>query len=181
MGVKAALLGLHRLWIGDPPIPHNVTIGTDTYIGPGVSLDWRFGHLIAIGDETTIVNGTRVLCHDASSNRRLGVTWCAPVSIGARVYIGADCLIMPGVVIGDDSVVAAGAVVTRDVAPGTVVAGVPASQISTTAELDAKRRALMASRPTFGREYHRKQLPPEKVEELVAAGAEGGYFLGRSR
>lgn len=181
MGVRAAFSALRRLLAGDPAIPRNVHIGTDVYIGPGVRLDWNFGHLITIGDETTIVSGTRVVCHDASSNRREGVTWCAPVSIGRRVYVGADSLIMPGVTIGDDAVVAAGAVVTRDVAAGMVVAGVPAKEISTTADLDSKRRGLLTTRPSFGPDHHGSRLPPEKVEELAAAGADGGYFLRSSR
>ena len=97
MGIKSMLLALRRAWAGDPAIPHGVSIGKDVFIGPGVILDWAFGHLITIADEATIVGGTRVLCHDAASFRRLGVTWCAPVAIGKRVYIGADALIMPGV------------------------------------------------------------------------------------
>ncbi len=176
MGLRSALLGVRRLWVGDPAIPANITIGRDVYIGPGVLLDWNFGHLITIGDETTVVSGTRILCHDASSNRRLGVTWCAPVVIGARVYVGADALILPGVRIGDDAVVAAGAVVTRDVEPGTVVAGIPAKQITTTAALDGRRRELMQLRPIYGQEYHGKALPRDKVDILVQAG-QGGYFL----
>jgi maltose O-acetyltransferase len=181
VGARAVLLAIRNLWVGDPAIPHNIAIGRDVYIGPGVTLDWSFGHLITIGDEVTIVSGTRVLCHDASSNRRLGVTWCAPVSIGRRVYIGADSLIMPGVTIGDDAVVAAGAVVTRDVAPRTVVAGVPARQISTTAELDSKRRDLLTSRPSFGPDHRGNRLPTEKAEELAIAAADGGYFLRSTR
>ena len=50
----------------------------------------------------------------------------APVHIGRDVWIGAQSTIMAGVTIGDDAIVGAGAVVTRDVAPGTTVVGVPA-------------------------------------------------------
>jgi maltose O-acetyltransferase len=180
MGFRDAVLGVRRLWVGDPAIPRGTTVGRDVYIGSGVKLDWRFGHLITIGDESTVVGGTRILCHDASSKRRLGVSWCAPVSIGRRVFVGADSLIMPGVTIGDDAVVAAGAVVTHDVPPGVVVAGVPAREISTAEELDAGRRAQMSTRPTFGTGYHGRGLAPDKLAELKAAGADGGYFLRSS-
>ena len=50
----------------------------------------------------------------------------APIKIGAHVWIGSNATILPGVAIGDWSVVAAGAVVTRDVPAMTVVGGVPA-------------------------------------------------------
>lgn len=51
---------------------------------------------------------------------------CKPVRIGARADIGVNAIILPGVTVGEDSIVGAGAVVAADVAPQTVVAGVPA-------------------------------------------------------
>lgn len=58
----------------------------------------------------------------------------APVTIGDHVHIGANVSILPGVTIGDYAVIGAGAVVTRDVAPHTVVAGVPAKKIGEQAD-----------------------------------------------
>ncbi len=52
-----------------------------------------------------------------------------PVVIGSNVWIGGNCSILGGVTIGDNAIVAAGAVVTKDVEPGTVVGGVPAKLI----------------------------------------------------
>lgn len=52
-----------------------------------------------------------------------------PIHIGKNVWIGAGAVILPGVTVGDNAIVAAGAVVSRDVEPGTVVAGVPARKI----------------------------------------------------
>ncbi|MBZ4191515.1 hypothetical protein K7B07_21555 [Niabella sp. 3A5MI-3] len=51
------------------------------------------------------------------------------VTIGKDVWIGASCIILPGVTIGDGAIVAAGSVVTKDVAPFTIVAGVPSKEI----------------------------------------------------
>lgn len=179
--VRSILLVMKRVWAGNPAIPANITIGRAVYIGQDVILDWSFGHLITIGDESTIVSGTRILCHDASSSRRLGLTWCAPVSIGRRVYIGADALLLPGVTVGDDAIIAAGAVVTRDIAAGTVVAGVPARPIGMTADLDERRRALMHDKRTFDSSYLGKHLSPAKLAELDEAAAQGGYFTGSAR
>lgn len=53
----------------------------------------------------------------------------APVNIGDDVWIGSNCTILPGVTIGEGAIIAAGAVVTRDVEPYAVVAGVPAKRI----------------------------------------------------
>ncbi|WP_128774212.1 DapH/DapD/GlmU-related protein [Actinomyces oricola] len=54
---------------------------------------------------------------------------CHPVSVGRGVWIGAGASIMPGVTVGDDAVIAGGAVVTKDVPAHAVVAGVPARVI----------------------------------------------------
>ena len=58
-----------------------------------------------------------------------GLESAQKVRIGKNVWLGGGCIILPGVWVGDNAVVAAGAVVTRDVAPGTVVAGSPAKVI----------------------------------------------------
>ena len=164
---------------GKPLLPPGLRIGQRVYIGRSVQLDWMHAHLIVLEDECTVVDGARILCHDASSNRRLGVTWVAPVRIGRRAFIGADAMILPGVTIGEDAVVAAGAVVTRDVPPGTVVAGVPAQPLHTTAEQDDERRRKLKTSPAFPRiDYHGRALTEARVCELLeAARVSGGYFL----
>lgn len=54
----------------------------------------------------------------------------SPIVIGRRAWVGARVIILPGVVVGADSIIAAGSVVTREVQPSSVVGGVPAKQIS---------------------------------------------------
>lgn len=83
-----------------------IAIGSDTMIGPNV----------------TIVTGT----HPVSANLRAQqAQYNKPVRIGSRVWIGAGCLVMPGVAIGDGSVIGAGSVVTHDVPAGVVAYGTP--------------------------------------------------------
>jgi maltose O-acetyltransferase len=87
-----------------------VTIGDDVQIGPNVQ----------------IVAATHPLEPEA---RREKWESSAPISIGDNVWLGASVVVCPGVTIGRDSVVAAGAVVTKDVQAGVLVAGVPAQVI----------------------------------------------------
>ena len=117
-----------RLWLYrrmGVHIGRNVFIGLDTY------LDCQFPELIAIEDDVTISFRVTVVVHDDA--RRLdriepgaGDGTVAPVRLRRGCYLGAGCLILPGVTVGERAVVASGAVVTRNVDPATVVAGVPA-------------------------------------------------------
>ena len=97
-----------------------------THIARGFYFDPGFPWLISIGDETTLGPRVTILTHDAAPKLRTGYSRIAPVRIGARVFIGANATILPGVTVGDDAIIGAGSVVRRDVAPGTVVAGNPA-------------------------------------------------------
>ncbi|MET0196770.1 MAG: DapH/DapD/GlmU-related protein [Rhodococcus fascians] len=67
--------------------------------------------------------------HELDPDRRLEVPAPCPVTIGRNVWLGARVIVMPGVTIGDDSAIAAGSVVTSDVPPRCLAAGVPARVI----------------------------------------------------
>jgi acetyltransferase-like isoleucine patch superfamily enzyme len=108
--------------------PESLSLGSDVDIG-------EFSHLRASGG-LTIGNRVLLAAHVVITTRghsiqppRFGVTEDAPVRIEDDVWIGAGAIVLSGVTIGRGSVVAAGAVVTHDVEPMTVVAGVPAKQI----------------------------------------------------
>lgn len=112
----------HAWIIGEPEI------GDGTWIGAFTVIDGSGG--LSIGRGCDISCGVHVYTHSTVrrcvSGRAYPDVDRAPVTIGDRVFIGANAVVMMGVTIGDGAVVAAGAVVTRDVAPGTVVTGVPA-------------------------------------------------------
>jgi acetyltransferase-like isoleucine patch superfamily enzyme len=107
--------------------PTNISIGDDTIIGENAVLDGR-AHL-TIGDHVDLASDVMVYNsqHDISSDDFHAVS--KPVVIEDYVFIGPRAIILPGVTIGKGAVVAAGAVVTRDVAPFSIVGGVPAKVI----------------------------------------------------
>lgn len=90
---------------------------------------------ITIGDGTLIGHNVvlATINHDFVPEHR-GDNLPAPIVLGKNVWIGANTMILPGVTIGDNAVIAAGSVVTRDVPTDTVVAGVPARKIKNIAE-----------------------------------------------
>lgn len=107
--------------------PRNIEIGEDSIIGEGVVLDGRdkllIGNHVDIASEVMFYNSQ----HDIDSDDFCATS--APVEIGDYVFIGPRAIILPGVKIGEGGVVAAGAVVNKDVEPYTVVGGVPAQFI----------------------------------------------------
>lgn len=82
---------------------------------------------VTIGDGCQIGHNVvfATLNHELTPERRK-TTRPAPIVLGKNVWVGSNATILQGVTIGDNAVVAAGAVVTKDVAPNTVVGGVPA-------------------------------------------------------
>jgi len=108
--------------------PGNVEIGEDTIVGEDAVLDGRAK--LVIGNHVGIATGVMVYNseHDIADPQFRAVT--LPVTIDDYVFIGPRAIILPGVKIGRGAVVAAGAVVTKDVAPLSIVAGVPAKQIA---------------------------------------------------
>jgi len=107
--------------------PSGVTIGNHTIINRDILLDGRMG--LQIGDNVSISEGTAIITLEHDPNSATFETRGASVRIGDRVFVGARAMLLPGVAIGEGAVVAAGAVVTRDVPSYTIVGGVPARPI----------------------------------------------------
>ncbi|MBQ9032128.1 MAG: sugar O-acetyltransferase [Parasporobacterium sp.] len=108
----------------------NITIGDNVFINADCKFQDQGG--IFVDDGALIGHGVvlATLNHDMDPEKRQQLH-PAPIHIGKRVWIGANAVITAGVSIGDNSVVAAGAVVTKDVPANTVVGGVPAKIIKT--------------------------------------------------
>lgn len=87
----------------------------------------QFGNNCLLGPDVLIINSNHTI-KKAHLIREQNDS-CSPIIIGNDVWIGAKAIILPGVIVGDGAVIAAGAVVTKDVEPYTVVGGVPAKII----------------------------------------------------
>lgn len=107
--------------------PNGVKIGRGTIIGQNVFLDGR--DKLVIGDHVDIASDVMIYNseHDINSEDFAAAT--APVYIEDYVFIGPRAIILPGVKIGCGAVVAAGAVVTKDIPAFSIVGGVPAKEI----------------------------------------------------
>jgi acetyltransferase-like isoleucine patch superfamily enzyme len=122
-------LGKH-IYLGTWPTGELV-VGNDTYIGRNCII--LVYQSVTIGSDCLIAPG----CHITDVNHgtapgeliRKQPLRSKPIHIGNDVWIGAGCSVLPGVTIGDGAVIGARSVVTHDVPPGAIVAGVPAKII----------------------------------------------------
>ena len=105
----------------------NIRLGANAFLNFGcVILDVA---AVAIGEGAQIGPAVQIYAADHPRDpvqRRQGLELGRPVRIGANTWIGGGAIILPGVTIGDDAIVGAGSVVTRDVPPGATVVGNPA-------------------------------------------------------
>jgi maltose O-acetyltransferase len=177
--LKRSLVGLFR---GDPNIgklkARGLKVGSNFNMLGGCIIDHSHCCLISIGDNVTFAPRVHVLAHDASTKRALGYTRIALTRIGNDVFVGASSTIMPGVTVGDNAIIGAGSVVTRDVAPGTVVTGNPAKPICSCEDYFARQKKKMGQLPMFDERYTLSGgvTPPlikDMVEQLEAAGGHG--------
>ncbi len=116
--------------VGESDIYSKLIIGKQCRIGPGGYFDLAGAIVIhdrtVIAPQVTIITGTHEIGDSAA---RTGPDISGDVEVGEGVWIGARCTILSGVHIGNGAVIAAGAVVTRNVPDNTVVGGVPAKVI----------------------------------------------------
>lgn len=119
----------------------NIAIGKNVFINSGCRFQDQGG--ITIGDNTLIGHNVvlTTLNHDFMPEKR-STTYPAPIIIGKNVWIGANATVVPGVTIGDNAVIAAGAVVAKDVPENTVVGGVPARIIKKIEEPSALKETV---------------------------------------
>ena len=115
--------------LGNPA--RRLTIGRACWINFGCIFDLNapieIGDEVSLGHEVLLMTSTHVL--GQGSARRAGAVQARPIRIGDRAWLGSRVIVQPGITIGAGAVVATGAVVTKDVAPDTLVGGVPARLI----------------------------------------------------
>jgi acetyltransferase-like isoleucine patch superfamily enzyme len=148
-------------------------IGYARSIGVRVGEDCRFfcdptrafgsePFLVTLGNHVTVTAGVSFVTHDGGvwvfRLEHPDIDVFGPIVVGDNTFIGIGATLMPGVTIGCNSVIGAGAVVTRDVPSNTVAAGCPARAIRTTAEYWAS----IAPRAT-----HIRSLPYEEKRRIL--------------
>jgi maltose O-acetyltransferase len=133
---RHALLRERLAAVGDGAVirpPFHCDYGFNIRLGAGVFLNFNCVILdvvaVTIGDATQIGPGVQILTADHPREARArasGLEFGRPIHIGRNVWIGGGAIVLPDVTIGDDAVIGAGSVVTRNVPAGATVVGNPA-------------------------------------------------------
>lgn len=125
--------------------------------------------LITIGNNVTVTSGVKFLTHDGSTwlmrdqkGRRF---YYAPIEIKNDVFIGVNSIIMPGVKIEDRVIVAAGAVVTKSVPSGVIVAGVPAKVVGLYNDIEKRMLESYISEKDFDKTDNYE----ERINKIVSS------------
>lgn len=129
--------------------------------------------LISIGNEVTFSTRVHILAHDASTKRHLGYARIGQVFIADHVFVGANVTILPGVTIGENAIIGAGAVVSRNVEPNSVYAGVPAKKICSIEDY-LYRTKQIDKELWFGEEYTVSGGISEERKDIMRKKLSGG-------
>ena len=176
--IKDFFMLLNREFPTGMLVKRGLKVGNHFRRHQGCFIDPSHCFLITIGDDVTMSVNVTILAHDASTQKYLGYTRIGQVKIGNHVFIGANATILPGVTVGDNAVIGAGSVVTKDVPAGSVVAGCPARILMNADEFTEKNKKLLRSGSIFDKSYrYSKALTEEKINEMIRATDHGIAFI----
>jgi len=147
-------------WLG-------ANIGKDcSFIGSNISLSSE-PYLITIGNRVRVSFDVTFVTHDGGTfvlrEKHPNVSIYGKIKVGNNVFIGARSIILPGVTIGSNCIIAAGSIVTKSVSDNTVVAGVPARPICSIEEYYEKHKGQLMEIADFSFE-RKKEVLLEKLE-----------------
>jgi maltose O-acetyltransferase len=154
-------------------IANGLSLGKNVTIMPKVSIDSSYPYLISIGNNCSLSNGVVIIAHDAASFKFTnGYTRLGKVDIKDNCYIGTNAIILPGVTIGPDVLIAAGSVVNKNIPPNSCVAGVPARVYSKFDDFIKDHEEQIKLMPSF---YSKELIAPnkefkEKIKKMLDKG-----------
>ena len=158
-------------------IDNGMKVGKNFNVKEGCILDPGHVWLISVGDDVTLAPRVHLLAHDASTKILTGYTRIAPLTIGNKVFIGANTTVLPGVTIGDNVIIGANSTVTKDIPSGSVYAGNPAKYICSLEDYLAKQKARMEKIPVYDEKWTLGGgiTDEMKAEQKNATKKEGGF------
>jgi len=151
----------------DTLLKNGLNLGKNIEIIDTFFFDPSHCFLISIGDNCTICPNVRLVAHDASTKKILGYTKIGRIDIKENCFIGDSAIILPGVTVGPNSIVGAGAIVTRDVRAKMIAAKNPAKVISSVENYIKKIANISENKKIFTEDYFISKLDESKRKEII--------------
>lgn len=143
---------MEEYWLSDY-VKLGMKIGNDCSIQPGLTVDVSHCWLIDIGDNVVIAPHVYLLAHDTSTKKYTGHTKIGRINIKKNAFIGARTMVMPGVTIGENSIIGANSVVVRSIPDNVVAVGNPAKVICSLKQYQNNIEEVFRNAPVFSEEY----------------------------
>lgn len=149
-------------------IREGMKVGKNVYGIEGCTIDHGHCWLIEVGDNVIFAPQVYLLAHDTSTKKIVDYVRIGKIKIGNNCFIGARAFIMPGVEIGENTIVGANSLVTKSFPANVVVGGNPAKIICTVEEFTAKLENDFDNAPKFGIEYTLAgKITTEMKQEMI--------------
>ena len=160
-------------------IERGLKLGKNVTIEAHVAIDSGYPYLIRVGNNCAIATGTRILAHDDTPYKYTGgYARLGQVNILDNVFIGENCLILPGVTIGPNVLVASGSVVNKNIPPNSCIAGVPARFYAKMDEYIATQKEAIAQAKIFRYgDVRRDDIDPALRDEVIAETAKAICYV----
>lgn len=157
---------------------NGLKLGANVEIIDNFFFDPSHCFLITIGDRCTICPNVRLIAHDASTKLRLGFTKIGKIEILEDCFIGDSAVILPNVRIGPNTIVGAGAVVTKNAPKNTIIAGNPARVICSIDEYLNKITRSAKGKKIYSAEYYIDLISEDQKKEMLnSLNNEIGFIL----
>lgn len=164
--IKRIVFRLRSDYTTEQLIEMGLQVGANFLRMHGTILDPSHCWLITIGNNVTMAPRVHILAHEASTCHHLGYARIGRVDIADNVFIGAETVVLPGVSIGENSVIGANSTVSKSIPANVVAAGSPAKIICSLDEYIERNRMRMNSGHVYGEEYTlRGGITPERKRQ----------------